>query len=108
LIPLSPTPHRRLRAALYDKSITLSWQTTRSRKDGMTGEVQNRAGIRSLRISVSSNGRIFSENIDVGMGGMRRGWRRPNVQMSRVVSDEGEKRGGREWRTEGRSLVAYI
>jgi len=43
-------------AALYGKSITLSWQTTRLRKDRMTGAVQEHAGIATLRIASATKG----------------------------------------------------
>jgi hypothetical protein len=95
-------------AALYGKSISLSWQTTRMRKDRMTGAIQEHAGSATLRIYISNKGRIFSEKIGIGLrGGManRHGWSR--TQMSQEVSDEGDNREVREWRTEGRSLVAY-
>lgn len=93
-------------AALYGKSITLSWQTSRVRKDRTTGEVQNRAGLATLRVYISSKGRIFSEKMGMGMGMRGRG-RGHQAQMSQEVSDEGGNREVTEWRTEGRSLVAY-
>ena len=77
------------------------------RKDRATGEVQNHGGSATLRVYVSSKGRIFSEKIGTGMGGMRHGHRGKGAQMSKEVSDEGGNHEVREWRAEGRSLVAY-
>ena len=93
--------------ALYGKSIMLSWGTNRVRKDLTTGETQSRAAIATLRVYVSSKGRIFSEKVGMRVGGRGRGYFGHRSRTSQEIAGEGDNMEVREWRTEGHSLVAY-
>jgi hypothetical protein len=102
---LAPTTGNALATApsqLFGKSLTLVWQTSRVEKNLVTGQIQRYAASATLRVYISSKGRLFTEKTWLGpsLG-------RQNVGRSFEVSDSPDRKEVKEWRVEGTSLVAY-
>ena len=87
---------------LFGKSLTLSWQTSRVERHLMSGQTRQFGASATLRVYVSTQGRLFTEKTGVALGPSTRGG-----QRHQEVSDSPERREVREWRVEERSLVAY-
>jgi hypothetical protein len=81
-------------ARLRGKSIVLSWQDVRTNRDLATGQVSHRTQNNTIKLYVSTAGRIFSE-FDRG--------RSPDVRF--VISGSGNQI--LNWKFEGLSIVAY-
>jgi len=68
----------------------------------MSGQTRQFGASATLRVYVSTQGRLFAEKTGVAFGPSMRG-----SQRFQEVSDSPDRREVREWRVEGRSLVAY-
>jgi hypothetical protein len=97
---------------LYGKSLRLTWSTTRTFSE--MGATKTRSSAASMRVYISSKGRIFSEKDHEsrgggrgGGGGHRGGGGGRVVVGAQEVSGSGGNREVREWRAEGHSLVGY-
>jgi hypothetical protein len=85
---------------LFGKSLTLAWQTSRVEKNLGTGQIERYAASASLRVYISSKGRLFTQKTALGPSPGR-------ANVSFELSDSPDRREVKEWRVEGRSLVAY-
>jgi len=96
---------------LYGKSLNLSWTTTRTFTEEGVGRTSSNTA--SMRVYISSKGRIFSQRqFERGggafhRGGGGRGGSGRTVTGPQEVAGEGSNVEVREWRMEGHSLVAY-
>jgi hypothetical protein len=81
---------------LLGKSITASWNVTRTRKDIDSAEIQNVAHADVLKIYISAQGRIFNQMVDRRVDGGRKGRRVFPMNTAERVADSGSLTDGNQ------------